>query len=311
MYVSAVALDKTGTLTEGRPRLTDVIPLDPLLNSGDVLRWAAIAEAGSGHPIALPILAEAGEVPRADTLRVHAGRGVASKYQDHDILVGGIDFLSRSGVAIPAAARAHLDRLASAGKTAVAVALDGCAIGVLAIADTERESASGIAGRIGGEGVRRIALLTGDHARAAHAIAAEAGILERALRRSFERAQRMPGPTGFNLLRLLERRLDNVVYRAGYARTRSMARQVVSHRHVLVNGGPVNIPSYLVKPGDTVELTPGAKEIPVIREEMMTRGVTASWLAREGASIRVTGVPHREDVEADIREDLIVEFYAR
>lgn len=129
------------------------------------------------------------------------------------------------------------------------------------------------------------------------------GLIERQFRRFFERAQRMPGPTGLNLLILLERRLDNIVYRLGYARTRPMARQIVFHAHV---------PSYLVKPGDVVELTPGAQEIPVVKEEMVTtRGVTASWLERDGGTARVIAMPRREDADADIREDLIVEFYAR
>ena len=80
---------------------------------------------------------------------------------------------------------------------------------------------------------------------------------------------------------------------------------------MLVNGRRVNVPSYLVKPGDVVELWPAATEIPVIREEMLTRGVTVSWLGRDGARAHITGIPQREDIESDIREDLIVEFYAR
>jgi small subunit ribosomal protein S4 len=114
-----------------------------------------------------------------------------------------------------------------------------------------------------------------------------------------------------NLLRLLERRLDIVVYRCGFANIRPMARQIVGPGHVLVNGRRVNIPSYLVKPGDVVELRAAAREIPVIQEEMLTRGVTVSWLERGGARAHITGIPQREDIESDIREDLIVEFYVR
>jgi small subunit ribosomal protein S4 len=141
--------------------------------------------------------------------------------------------------------------------------------------------------------------------RAKQRVKEQYGILERALRRFFGSAQRMPGPTGFNLLRLLELRLDNVVYRLALARTRPMAQQVVSHRHVFVNGKLVNVPSYLVSPGDLVTVTP------VPGDETISRRVTASWLERNGARGRVTGLPRREDIEADIREDRIVEFFAR
>ena len=121
----------------------------------------------------------------------------------------------------------------------------------------------------------------------------------------------MQGPTGVNLLQLLERRLDNVVYKLGFARTRPMSRQLVSHGHVLVNGRRVNVPSYLVKPGDVIQLTDTAREIPVVKEEMESRPLTASWLERDGASARAKAMPQRSDSDADIREDLIVESYAR
>ena len=137
------------------------------------------------------------------------------------------------------------------------------------------------------------------------------GLTERALRRFLRRAQRMPGPTGLNLLRLLERRLDNVVYRGGFARTRPMARQLVSHGNVMVNGRRVNIASCLVNPGDVIELQPSAMEIPVVKEEMLTRGVAASCLERDGGRISILSAPRREDSDGDIREDLIVEYYAR
>jgi small subunit ribosomal protein S4 len=137
------------------------------------------------------------------------------------------------------------------------------------------------------------------------------GMLERDFRRFYQKAQKLPGPTGLNLLQMLERRLDNAVYRLGFARTRPMARQLVTHGHFLVNGRRVNIPSYLVKPGDVVELRSEGEKIPVVQEEMATRGVVASWLARDGRIARITGLPRREDIEPDIREDLVVEFYAR
>jgi small subunit ribosomal protein S4 len=137
------------------------------------------------------------------------------------------------------------------------------------------------------------------------------GMRERQFRKFFKRALRMTGPTGENLLRLLERRLDNVVYRLGFARTRPMARQLVSHGHVQVNSKRVNVPAYLVKQGDVVELLPSAMEMPVVHEELMTPGVTASWLDRQDHRAVVTAMPRREDIEPDVREDLVVEFYAR
>jgi len=147
--------------------------------------------------------------------------------------------------------------------------------------------------------------------RAKQRLRGQFSLTERALRRFLRKAQKTPGPTGLNLLQLLERRLDNVVYRGGFARTRPMARQLVSHGHVLVNRRRVNIASCLVKPGDVIELRSSAMEIPIVKEEMLTRGVTASWLERDGACLNVIAVPGREDSDADIREDLIVEYYAR
>jgi len=138
------------------------------------------------------------------------------------------------------------------------------------------------------------------------------GLLEKQFRRFFKEASRMHGPTGANLLQLLERRLDNAIYRIGFARTRPMARQLVSHGHVRVNNKKVDIPSFLVKPGDVITLAPAALGMPVVQEEMQTsRRVMPSWLARGDGGGRVIGFPRREDSDADIREDLIVEFYAR
>jgi small subunit ribosomal protein S4 len=147
--------------------------------------------------------------------------------------------------------------------------------------------------------------------RAKQRVKKQYGIAEGSLRRYFRQAQNLPGPTGTNLLQLLERRLDNVVYQLGFARTRPMARQIVGHGHLLVNGKRVNVPSYLVKPGDLVQLTDVASEIPLIREELDTRSVTASWLERDGSSARIQGMPQRSDSDADIREDLVVESYSR
>ncbi len=147
--------------------------------------------------------------------------------------------------------------------------------------------------------------------RAKQRVKKQYGLQEKQLRRFFQQAQKASGPTGLNLLQLLEQRLDNVVYRLGLARTRPMSRQVVGHGHVLVNGKRVNIPSYLVKSGDVIQLTTAAGNNPLIQDELAVRPLSASWLERNGVSGRVTGIPQRSDIDADIREDLIVESYAR
>jgi small subunit ribosomal protein S4 len=148
--------------------------------------------------------------------------------------------------------------------------------------------------------------------RAKQRVKLQYGLLEKQFRRFFKQAGRMPGPTGANLLQLLERRLDNAIYRIGFARTRPMARQLVSHGHVRVNDKRVDIPSFLVKPGDVITLAPAALRMPVVQEETRAgRRVLPTWLERGDGGGRVIGYPRREDSDADIREDLIVEFYAR
>lgn len=164
----------------------------------------------------------------------------------------------------------------------------------------------------GGIGRRRRMSEYGLRLRAKQRVKRQYGVLERQFRRYVEEARRMAGPTGENLLQLLERRLDNVVYRLGFARTRPMARQLVSHGHVLVNEKKLNIPSAQVRPGDVVKLGPKALQIPVVQEELESgRTVVPPWLAREDGVGRVVGLPRREDVEPDIREDLVIEFYSR
>lgn len=148
--------------------------------------------------------------------------------------------------------------------------------------------------------------------RAKQRVKRQYGVLEKQFLRLFKEASRMPGPTGVNLLQLLERRLDSAVYRLGFARTRPMARQLVSHGHVRVNDKKVDIPSYITKPGEVITLAPTAMRMPIVQEELQARRAKQpSWLEREGDAGRVIGYPLREDSDADIREDLIVEFYAR
>jgi small subunit ribosomal protein S4 len=164
----------------------------------------------------------------------------------------------------------------------------------------------------GGVGRRRRQSEYGIRLRAKQRVKRQYGVLERQFRRYLEEERRMPGLAGENLLQLLERRLDNVVYRLGFARTRPMARQLVSHRHVFVNDKRVNIPSARVSPGDVITLGTKALQIPVVQEELKTgRAVIPSWLVREDGIGRVVGLPRRADIEPDIREDLVVEFYSR
>jgi small subunit ribosomal protein S4 len=142
------------------------------------------------------------------------------------------------------------------------------------------------------------------------------GVLERQFRTYFEKASQMKGVVGENLLALLERRLDNVIFRAGLGTSRSQARQIVRHGHVQVNGRKADIPSYLVKPGDVVEVrevsrTHGGVLASV---EATAHSLSPSWVQvdREKLSIRVTGMPRRDElVQIPINEQLIVELYSR
>lgn len=141
------------------------------------------------------------------------------------------------------------------------------------------------------------------------------GILEKQFRNYYARASKMKGVTGENLLQLLERRLDNVVYRLGLACNRSEARQLTLHRHVLVNGKRVNIPSFLVKPGDEIEIREKSRAIARITDALAgvdRRGVP-QWLELDKTNFRgkVAAMPSREDLSIQIREQLIVELYSK
>ncbi len=138
------------------------------------------------------------------------------------------------------------------------------------------------------------------------------GMREAQFRRYFEMAQRARGLTGLALLQTLERRLDNVLYRLGLAQTRPMARQLVGHGHVLVNGQKVNIPSYLVNEKDEITLTEKAVQLPQVVELMHNPVVrTPDWLMKTESGGRMISVPRREHIDLDIHEQLIVEFYSR
>jgi small subunit ribosomal protein S4 len=140
------------------------------------------------------------------------------------------------------------------------------------------------------------------------------GILERQFRNTFEKASRSKGVTGEVLLQFLEARLDNVVYRLGVAPTRSGARQLVSHRHITVNGEVVNIPSFQLKPGDIIGVREKSKSLESILNSLTTRkGSKISWLEWDEAQMagKFMNMPERTDIPEDIKEQLIVELYSK
>ena len=141
------------------------------------------------------------------------------------------------------------------------------------------------------------------------------GVLEKPFRNYYEKADRMKGMTGENLMVMLESRLDSVVFRMGFARTRREARQVVDHKHVLVNGKCVNIPSYLVKAGDTIEIREKSKASQRYKDILeVTEGrLVPEWLEanHEALSGTVKQLPVRENIDVPVNEMLIVELYSK
>ena len=140
------------------------------------------------------------------------------------------------------------------------------------------------------------------------------GVLERQFRNLYEKASRMKGVRGEILLQLLEQRLDNVVFRLGIAPTRAAARQLVNHRHIVVDGKVLNIPSYTVKPGQTVGVRERSKNIEVVAEALQSRAHSQySWLSWDSASMSGTflHVPERADIPENISEQSIVELYSK
>lgn len=140
------------------------------------------------------------------------------------------------------------------------------------------------------------------------------GLLERQFRRTYEEANRLSGPTGENLLRLLEQRLDNIVFRAGWASTRPQARQFVNHGLIQVNGKRVDIPSYRAKKGDVISLSEKARGMIVIQHnlDVLDRSVVG-WLETGdgGKQVTVRDLPQREHIDVPVREQLIVELYSK
>lgn len=139
------------------------------------------------------------------------------------------------------------------------------------------------------------------------------GLLEKQFYITYERASRLGGITGENLLKLLECRLDNVVYRLGIAPTRAAARQLVSHRHITVNGQVVNIPSYSLKAGDVVAVREKSKSLEVITDSLAGGRTRYSWLEWDNATMsgKFLQKPEREDIPENIKEQLIVELYSK
>ncbi len=173
---------------------------------------------------------------------------------------------------------------------------------------------------------RRIGILPGDHGKKGRRKMSDYasqllekqkvriiyGVLEKQFRNYYATATKNPSATGAALLSLLERRLDNTVYRLGLAPTRAAARQLVSHGNVNVNNKKLTIPSYSVNEKDVVSLSDKATKIPYIAEALKQKNQgIPSWLERKGALGKVTRLPQREDITEDINEQLIVEFYSR
>ncbi len=141
------------------------------------------------------------------------------------------------------------------------------------------------------------------------------GVLERQFRRFFVEAKKGPSNTGENLLILLERRLDNVVYRLGFADSRAQGRQIVRHGHIMVNGRKTNIPSFLVKPGDVIKWRESSIKTEYykrVAEEVDEKSIP-SWLSldKESMTGRVSNLPSKDDIEARFNEKAIVEYYSR
>ena len=141
------------------------------------------------------------------------------------------------------------------------------------------------------------------------------GLLEKQFHHYYEMANRQQGITGENLLRILESRLDNVVYRLGFAKSRSEARQQVRHGHIYVNGRRVDIPSFRVRPGDLVSVAPKARDMLVIKSALISneRVSVPAWLEVDIEKLQgsVLSLPERDQIDSDIREQLIVELYSK
>lgn len=178
--IDAVAVDKTGTLTEGRPHLTDVIVTAPTLTRTEVLEWAARAEAGSEHPLARPILdaaaAEGIAVPIPEAVVPIPGKGITARVDDRTILIGNVALMEQFAVTDDGQAAAAAERLARSGRTAMIIAVDTEILGVVAVADKVRADAAEMVRSLHEAGVKKVVMLTGDAPRVAQSIGEQTGV---------------------------------------------------------------------------------------------------------------------------------------
>ncbi len=139
------------------------------------------------------------------------------------------------------------------------------------------------------------------------------GILEKQFRKYYEEAERMKGVTGENMLSLIERRLDNVVYRMGIGASRTECRQIVNHGHITVNGKRVNVPSYIVKPGDVIAIKENKKDLQMFKDLKGMKIIMPKWLEFNSEKLegKILANPSREDIDLNIKEHLIIELYSR
>ena len=139
------------------------------------------------------------------------------------------------------------------------------------------------------------------------------GLLEKQFRQSYDKASRMKGNVGENMLSLLERRLDNVIYRMGIGDSRSESRQIVNHGHICVNGGVVNIPSYIVKVGDEISVKESKKDLEMFKQLKGIKIVTPKWVEFNSDNLtgKINALPKRDDIDLNIQEHMIIELYSR
>ena len=139
------------------------------------------------------------------------------------------------------------------------------------------------------------------------------GILEKQFRKYYEEAERMKGVTGENMLSLIERRLDNVIYRMGIGASRSECRQIVNHGHITVNGKRVNVPSYIVKPGDIIAIKENKRDLQMFKDLRGMKIIMPKWLEFNSEKLegKILANPSREDIDLNIKEHLIIELYSR
>lgn len=137
------------------------------------------------------------------------------------------------------------------------------------------------------------------------------GVLEKQMHKYYLVATKTPASTGAALLKILERRIDNVVFRLGFAPTRAAARQLVAHNHVTLNGKKASIPSILVKVGDVIALKDKSRDIPVVAALLKDQKAVPAWLERQASNGKVARFPERDEIDYDVNEQYIVEFYSR